>query len=49
MKAGSLEIQLLLDVARLQKDMRDLQKAVGGAMGAVEKEALGMAWAERCC
>lgn len=31
--AGTLEIQLIADVARLQKDMRDMQRAVDGATG----------------
>lgn len=31
--AGTLEIQLIADVARLQKDMRDMQRAVDSATG----------------
>jgi hypothetical protein len=37
MLAGQIEIQLLASVARLQKDMDDAKRAVGGAMGAIEK------------
>lgn len=39
MKAGSLEIQLLMDVARLQTQMRDVQKAVGVGMDGIVSSA----------
>ena len=35
--AGTLEIQLLANIARLQKDMDDAKRSVGGAMSAIEK------------
>ena len=34
--AGTLEIQLIADVARLQKDMREMQNAVNAATGGME-------------
>ena len=37
MIAGTLEIQLLANMARLQKDMDDAKRSVGGAMAAIEK------------
>lgn len=37
MRVGSLEIELLANMARLQKDMDDAKRAVGGAMGAIDK------------
>ena len=37
MIAGTLEIQLLANMARLQKDMDDAKRSVGGAMGAIER------------
>ena len=40
--AGTLEIQLLANIARLQKDMDDAKRSVGGAMSAIEK-SVGMA------
>ncbi len=36
MIAGTLEIQLMANIARLQKDMDDAKRAVGGAMSAIE-------------
>lgn len=39
MIAGSLEIELFANVARLAQDMEQVKKSVGGAMGAVEKAA----------
>jgi hypothetical protein len=42
MIAGQLEIQLLANMARLQKDMDDAKRSVGGAMDAIEK-SVGMA------
>jgi hypothetical protein len=36
MIAGTLEIQLLANMARLQKDMDDAKRAVGGAMAGIE-------------
>lgn len=36
MIAGTLEIQLLANLARLQKDMDDAKRAVGGAMKSIE-------------
>jgi hypothetical protein len=40
--AGTLEIQLLANIARLQKDMDDAKRSVGGAMSAIEK-SVGLA------
>lgn len=37
MIAGTLEIQLLANMARLQKDMDEAKRAVGGAMASIEK------------
>lgn len=37
MRVGTLEIQIMAGLARLQKDMNDAQRIVGGAMGNVEK------------
>ena len=37
MIAGSLEIQLLTNIARLQKDMSEARRSVGEAMASVEK------------
>lgn len=37
MRVGSLEIQILAGVARLQKDMNDAQRIVGSSMGQVER------------
>jgi hypothetical protein len=37
MLAGSIEIQLMADVARLQRDMEDVKRSVGGTMQFVEK------------
>lgn len=37
MIAGTLEIQLLANMARLQKDMDDAKRAVGGAMADIER------------
>jgi prophage DNA circulation protein len=37
MIAGTLEIQLLANMARLQKDMDDAKRAVGGAMSDIER------------
>ncbi|MDD2742323.1 MAG: hypothetical protein PHV02_08620 [Rhodocyclaceae bacterium] len=37
MIAGSLEIQLQANMARLQKDMDDAKRSVGGAMAQIEK------------
>jgi hypothetical protein len=42
MIAGSIEIQLLANMARLQKDMDDAKRAVGGAMDSIER-AVGVA------
>jgi len=42
MIAGTLEIQLLANMARLQKDMDDAKRSVGGAMASIEK-AVGVA------
>ena len=42
MIAGTLEIQLMANMARLQKDMDDARRAVGGAMATIEK-SVGMA------
>lgn len=42
MIAGALEIQLMTDIARIRKDMDDVQKTVGGAMAKVDK-AVGAA------
>lgn len=36
MKAGTLEIQIITDVLRLQKDMRAMQNAVGQATGSAQ-------------
>lgn len=40
--AGVLEIQLLANIARLQKDMDDAKRSVGGAMASIEK-SVGLA------
>ena len=40
--AGTLEIQLLANIARLQKDMDDAKRSVGGAMASIEK-SVGLA------
>lgn len=37
MIAGTLEIQLLADMARLRSDMDDAKRAVGGAMDSIER------------
>lgn len=37
MKAGTLEIELLANIARLQKDMDEAKRVVGGAMASIEK------------
>lgn len=37
MRVGTLEIQIMAGLARLQKDMNDAQRMVGGAMGNVER------------
>lgn len=37
MRVGTLEIQIMAALARLQKDMNDAQRMVGGAMGNVER------------
>jgi hypothetical protein len=42
MIAGSLEIQLLANMARLQKDMDDAKRTVGGAMDSIER-SIGLA------
>ncbi|MDP3650906.1 MAG: hypothetical protein Q8R67_04400, partial [Rhodoferax sp.] len=42
MNAGTLEIQLMANMARLQKDMDDAKRSVGGAMAEIEK-AVGVA------
>jgi hypothetical protein len=39
MIAGSLEIQLRADIARLQRDMDDARRVVGGAMGNISQAA----------
>ena len=39
MLAGSLEIQLLANVARLQKDMDDAKRVVGGAASSIDQAA----------
>ena len=39
--AGVLEIQLLANIARLQKDMDDAKRSVGGAMATIEKTVGG--------
>ena len=39
--AGTLEIQLLANIARLQKDMDDAKRSVGGAMATIEKTVGG--------
>ena len=39
MIAGQLEIQLLVNMARLQADMNQAKRAVGGAMSSIEKSA----------
>lgn len=36
MKAGTLEIELITNVARLQKEMADMKRSVAGAMGDIE-------------
>ncbi len=33
MRAGTLEIELITNVARLQKEMADMKRTVAGAMG----------------
>lgn len=33
MKAGTLEIEMITNVARLQKEMADMKRTVAGAMG----------------
>ena len=35
MKAGTLEIEMITNVARLQKEMADIKRSVAGAMGEV--------------
>ena len=42
MQIGSLEIQLLADLARLKKDMDDVKGLVGGAMSTIER-SVGLA------
>jgi hypothetical protein len=37
MIAGTLEIQMLANMARLQRDMDDARRSVGGAMASIEK------------
>lgn len=37
MRVGSLEIQIMAGIARLQKDMNDAQRIVGSSMGQVER------------
>lgn len=39
MIAGTLEIQLLADMARLRRDMDDAKRAVGSAMDSIERSA----------
>ncbi len=39
MKAGTLEIEMITNVARLQKEMADMKRAVGGAMGDIAETA----------
>jgi hypothetical protein len=39
MKAGTLEIEMITNVARLQKEMADMKRAVGGAMGDIAATA----------
>ena len=39
MKAGTLEIEMITNIARLQKEMGDMRRAVGGAMGDIEASA----------
>lgn len=41
MRIGSLEIQIMAGIARLQKDMNDAQRIVGGSMAHVEKSVAG--------
>lgn len=41
MVAGSLELQLLANIARLQKDMDEAKRVVGGAMSQIERMAAG--------
>jgi hypothetical protein len=41
MKVGSLEIELLANMARLQKDMQDAQRMVGNAMQGIERSVAG--------
>jgi len=38
MKAGTLEIELITNVARLQKDMRDIKRAVGDMSGSAAND-----------
>ncbi|KPH62994.1 phage tail length tape measure family protein [Novosphingobium sp. ST904] len=39
MKAGTLEIEMITNIARLQKEMADMKRAVGGAMGDIAATA----------
>ena len=39
MRAGTLEIEMITNVARLQKEMADMKRAVGGAMGDIAATA----------
>ncbi|MFM7028848.1 MAG: phage tail length tape measure family protein [Chakrabartia sp.] len=39
MKAGTLEIELITNVARLQKEMADMKRSVAGAMGDITESA----------
>lgn len=39
MKAGTLEIELITNVARLQKEMADMKRSVAGAMGDIADSA----------
>ncbi len=39
MKAGTLEIELITNVARLQKEMADMKRSVAGAMGDIAESA----------
>jgi hypothetical protein len=39
MKAGTLEIEMITNVARLQKEMADMKRSVAGAMGDVVASA----------
>ena len=39
MKAGTLEIEMITNIARLQKEMADMKRAVGGTMNDIAATA----------